>query len=259
MTEEVSIKIGEQPDDFLKRYPDKIKIQKQPAGLDFYSIDWDSMPRGVVTIDHGKHAFTLSDVMGIQTHTNVDLLSEGFYEYTIFAGITPEDLIPHAQARDKIYALLKQIEARGWRSITSRSRPRLTGKDRLNYALNTSTSVGLDTKYIPTLEEWMKIENLTSWNFYADHQYLTVDFQRESSLTDPEKPGAYLLSFSLKSEVEQFKGYVDSLDRERWKTLLAAEIQKLSPQRTEREAALKAQGIPIDETYQDPPLPAFMQ
>lgn len=258
MTQEVSIKIGEQADEFVKRYPSQVKINKQPAGLDFYMIDWNSRPRGTVKIEHGQYSFAVEDVLGIQTSSDSELLIEGFYDYTIFAGLSTNNdqgLIAHGEARDKLYAILKKIEQKGWRVVTPRSRPRLTGQDRLNYVLKVSNSVGLDTQYLPTLDEWMQIQNLTDWNFYSDGQYLSVHFKRERSLLEATKPGSYLITFTLTSETEQFRGYVESEDRMRWKTLLPSQLDKLKPVRAKAETALKTQGIKIDETYQDPPLP----
>ena len=180
---------------------------------------------------------------------------EGAYQYSINAGITDPDLISHDEARLKTYALLKKIEQAGWKILISENDPRITGKDRLNYVLTVTNSIGLDTKYIPTLEEWMRIENLTSWSFYADRQYLTVYFQRERTLLDPVKPGSYLLTYKLKSETENYRGYVGPSNRPRWKELLPGELLDLKQRRAKAEAELKAKGIAIDETYQDPPLP----
>ena len=101
----------------------------------------------------------------------------------------------------------------------------------------------------------MHIESNMTWALYADHVYLDVNFTRDHTLTDPAKPGAYLTSFTLKNEAEHFRGCVDSRERKRWKELLPAELLKLSPMRAEAEAKMRAKGIKIDETYQDPPLP----
>ena len=39
MTTEVTIKLNELGPSFAKRYPDKVHVQHQPAGLNFYKID----------------------------------------------------------------------------------------------------------------------------------------------------------------------------------------------------------------------------
>ena len=258
MTQEVTIKIGELGSEFQNRYPSQVKINKQPAGIDFYSIDWDARPRGTVKIDHGKNSFVVEDVLGLQTSIDLELPKEGFDSISIYAGLATSNdqgLIPHDEARDKFYAILKAIEQKGWSVITPRSRPRLVGQNRLNYAFKVSNSIGLDTQYLPTLDEWMQIENLTDWNFYKDRQFLTVHFKRERTLLNPAKPGSYLLTFSLRSEAEHYRAYVGPDNRARWKELLPAELATRPDKRAKAEAALKAQGIKIDETYQDPPLP----
>jgi hypothetical protein len=255
MTQEVTIKIGELGSEFQKRYPDQVKINKQPAGLDFYSIDWKFAAQGVVKVSHGAHSFEIDNVLSVLTSIDIDTPQEGFRKFSINAGITSPDLIPHQEARDKLYAILKAIEQKGWRNLISEDDPRITGKDRLNHVLSVTNSIGLDTKYVPTLDEWMRIENLTPWNFYAEHQYLTVYFKRERILLDPTKPGSYLLTYTLKSEVENYRGYVGTDNRRDWKQKLPAALDDLKQRRAKAEAALKAKDIKIDEAYQDPPLP----
>jgi hypothetical protein len=258
MMQEVTIKIGELGSEFQKRYPSQVKVNKQPAGLDFYSIDWDTRPRGTVKVDHDKFSLAIDDVLGVQTSIDLELPKEGFDSITVFAGLSTNNdqgLITHDEARDKLYAILKKIEQAGWKIITGRGDPRLKGHDRFNYVVGKDSSAGLGTDFLPSLEEWMRIENLTAWEFYADRQYLSVTFKRERTLLDPTKPGSYLLTYTLKSEAEHFRAYVGPDGRKRWKELLPNELTVHPPLRQKAEATLKAQGIKIDETYQDPPLP----
>ena len=253
--DEVTIKIGEHGEQWLKRYPGRGKSHQPAPGATVYSVDWDVRPRGNVKVDHGSHSIPIPFALGVSSMQVVEQAGEGAYEFSVYAGITDPDLIAHEEARDKLYAILKAIEQKGWKSLISEDDPRITGKDRLNYVLTVTNTIGLDTQYIPTLEEWMKIRNLTSWSFYADRQYLSVDFQRERTLLDPSKSGSYLLTYTLKSEVENYRGYVGPDNRARWKELLPTALLDLKQRRAKAEAALKAQGIKIDESYQDPPLP----
>lgn len=255
MPQNVSIKVGEQGAAFAKRYLDLVKVQHQPAGLDFYQINWDQSTLGTITIEHGKHSFTVDNVLSVLSDQDRgEFASEGLAEFDISSGITAPDLIPHDEARQKMHVILQRILQAGWKIDISRSMPRLRSKEALNYAfIDDITS--LDADYMPTFEEWMRIESRTAWRFYAEHVYLSVHFTREHTLTDPTKPGSYLVSFNLKSENEFYRGYVGGENRKNWKTLLPAELAKLAPVRAEVEAKLRAQGIKIDETYQDPPLP----
>jgi hypothetical protein len=255
MTQQVTIKVGEQGDALVKRYPDLFHIDKQPAGMNFYELDWNKPPRGVVILDHGKHSFTMEDVLGIVGFYVPDRSNEGIYSFTVKAGITEPDLISHDEARLKTHAILQRILQAGWKPLVGRGDPRISGKDQLNYIFATSSVNGLDPRYVPTFEEWVRIESRTPWSFYADHLYLTVSFTRERTLTDPEKPGAYLLNFNIRSEAEVFRAYVSPLDRPKWKELLPAELPLYPQERAKAEATLRAKGIKIDESYEDPPVP----
>jgi hypothetical protein len=77
-------------------------------------------------------------------------------------------------------------------------------------------------------------------------------------MTDPTRPGAYLLSFELKSEVEHFRRHVGGSDRKRWKELVPKELKKLANARAAMEAELRHEGITIDDKYVDPPVPDYL-
>ncbi len=251
------VHLGEQGEAFAKHYPSQINIDRQPAGVDFYSIDWKPSAPGTVTFEHGKHTFTVKNALDVSGYQNIDFPEEGMPELDITAGITAPEFIAHDEARQQMFAILQRISQAGWQIFIDRDDPRLRGKDAFNYVMTTSHYSTLDASYLPTFEEWMQIESRTIWKFYADHVYLEVNFTREHTLTDPTKPGAYLINFNLKNEAEHFRGYVGPDNRKRWKELLPAELAKLPPMRAEAEAKMRAKGVQIDETYQDPPVPAF--
>lgn len=251
----VSIKLGESAASFMKRYPD-VKRVRQPAGLDFYSIDWDERPRGTVTLEHGRYTIIIHDVLGLTTSEDqAELKNDGFFEYTIFAGVSSPDLISHDEARLKTYAILRHLLDAGWRQVIERSDPRLSGKARQDYMFATSNLNGLDAMYVPTFVDWMRIESGTPWSFYASGAFLQVAFTRERTLTDPTKLGSYLLTFNIQTATEYFRGYAGPDNRLRWKEVLPEELEKVAKLRAQKEAELKAKGVPIDESYRDPPVP----
>ena len=256
MSSNAVIHLGEQGEAFAKRYPSQINIDRQHS-VSFYSIDWNAPKKGIVTFEHGKHTFTVENALGIMGTQELAFPEEGLSELNITTGITGPNGIAHDEARQQMFTVLQRILQAGWKVFIQRDDPRLRGKDALDYVLTTSSASSLDATYLPTFEEWMRIESMTSWFFYADHVYLEVNFTREHTLTAPTKPGAYLISFNLKNEAEHFRGYVGPDNRKRWKELLPAELTKLVPMRAEAEAKMRAKGVQIDDTYQDPPVPAF--
>ena len=259
MTTEVSIKLGEMGPSFAKRYPNKVRVVHQPAGLDFYKINWER-PRGTVRVEHDKHSFVIDDVLGISSSQDLEeFKSEGLNEFDVNSGMSvpSPSLIPHDEARLKTYAILRRIMDAGWKNTVDVGDPRIRGKDRLLYAISKNQYTGLDATYLPTPEEWMQIESRTPWNFYADGVYLQVIFTRERTLTDPTKPGSYLLTFNIKTETEYFRSFAGPDNRLRWKEVVPQEIAKAKAERPKREAELRAKGFKIDESYQDPPVPVF--
>ncbi len=258
MTQEVSVRIGEPGPDFAKRYAGQIRKIHQPAGVDFYKIDWSQESPGLVRIEHGKNSFAVEYVLGISSGQELgELFREGLYEFDISSGITQPDLISHDDARLKTYAVWRRILEAGWRQVIERSEPRLQGKARQDYMFATTNSNGLDATYLPTFEEWMRIQSRTPWSFYANGLYLEMSFTRERTLTDPAKPGSYLLTFNIKTEAEYFRGYAGPDNRLRWKEVVPQELVKVAALRANKEAELRSRGIAVDESYQDPPAPSL--
>lgn len=255
MSEPMVIKLGEAGPAFAKRHTGKVNFTHQPAGVDFYSARWGPPNLGIVKIDRGSYSLTLPHVLSVQAAQELgQLAEEGLYEFTVNTGINEPELIAHDEARLKTYEILSTILQSGWKPFIELSEPRLSGKVRYDYTLNTVSVNGLDPRYLPTLDEWMRMESRTPWSFYAPGAYLEVSFTRESSLTDPGKPGSYMLTFNVKTEAEYLRAYVDSDDRAQWKKMLPQILSKLALSRQKKEAELRGKGVPIDEVYQDPVL-----
>lgn len=256
MAPTVAIGVGEPGSDFVNRYPGIVRIQHQPTGIDFYSIDWDRPPRAVVRVEHGANTFEISNSFGVQAMQDTEeMKSEGLSQVTVYAGVSDPGLISHDEARLQTFKILRQVLNAGWQQVIEPDGPRLKGKFRLDYMLATTNSNGLDASYVPTFEEWMSIPSRTPWSFYANGVYMDIVFTREPTLTDPTKPGSYLLTFNMKSEVEHLRGYAGPDHRLNWKPFVQPELGKAAEVRAQKEGELRARGIPIDEFYRDPPLP----
>jgi hypothetical protein len=253
----IELRLGEKGESFARRYPSIGTIDRQPAGLNFYELNWSTRAMGTVIVQQGDLKLNVENVISATGIEDMDLQNEGILEIKINSAITPSEMISHDEARVKTLAYLQKIHRSGWRILLPRSMARIRGKDMNNYLLETGKHTTLDPLYVPSLAEWMKYEDLTSWEFYADRTFLTVQITREHTLTDPTKPGAYLLSTNLQSESEHFRGYVDGLKRTQWKQLFMSEITESARDRATMETELRAKGIAIDETYVDPPLPDF--
>lgn len=212
---------------------------------------------GRVILDHGKRKVVIDKVSILSTHEELDgpLVGEGLKAFNFSAYVGESSEISHDAARQEIHGLLQQILNAGWQPLVDRTQPRLKGRHRLEHTLATSNINGLDPAYLPTLEEWMRIEQRTPWEFYADGWYLKIAFSRDPQRMDPLKPGAYLLSFTVRTETDYFRDYAPPEQRHRWKEFVAQAVKEEAQERAQAEAELRARGIPIDETYRDPPVP----
>lgn len=258
MTDTLIIRMGESATRFAARAGSRLKVARQPAGIDFYAINWLKPPRGTVRLERGKHTIDIEQVFSALTaEDQEELKSEGLFKFSVNAGVSAPEFISHDEARLAIHAILRRILDAGWQQVIERDEPRLRGQARLDHMFATTNSSGLDAAFVPTLTDWMRIPSRTAWNFYADGVYLDVSFTREPTYTDAQKPGAYLLTFNLQTETEYFRGYAGPDNRLRWEEFVQPELDKAAAQRASKEAELVAQGVRLDLSYRDPPVPPW--
>ena len=258
MSQTVTIKIGQSGESFvLANGRERIRIKREPAGLNFYEFDWPRSHLGTVRVEHGIHTFSVGNVLGGTGTEDTELLHEGLTPIHFWAGIIAPETIPHIEARDRIMALLQSLRAAGWRRNITRSDPRFKARQAVAESINQLGLYSLDPDYTPTMQEWMSLGNHAIWEHYAEGIYMTVDFRRDQEHMNPNLPGAYLLGFKLTTEAEEMQGYFAPDDKKRWKELWPARNSALQQERAAAEVKARAQGLEIDTTYQDPPILAL--
>lgn len=255
----IEIHVGESGTSFASRNSSLLEIDRQPAGLNFYKIWFPVSRRGGVTISAGTHKISLHNVVNILASEDVDLREEGLQDITINSTLTATEKISHDEARLLFFALLQDVVRSGWKATIPLSMARLRGKEIMQYFLSTNQGITLDPSYTPTLKEWMQLENMTSWNFYASNTYMNITFMREGTLLDPTKPGSYLVSTEIKSDIEELRNHVENRDRTRSKELVPDVLHGLAATRKKLEGDLRKRGMTIDESYIDPPVPAYFK
>src|SRR6187551_94527 len=249
----IKIKVGEAGALFLQRnnLPTNGHITKQPAGLNFYRYDWNPSARGTVTIEHGAYSFQIPYALGVMGTEDVENLNAGLAEFNINSGMSASSLIMHDEARQKIMALLQQMLTLGWKPVISYEVPRLTGEQAYIYSEQENYFLGTPVNYIPTLEQWMRIDS-GDWQFYADDIFLKINFQRDSKRMNPNEPGAYLFSFELISKEAKAKNQFEGDDREHWQDLWIDKIKSMKKERYAKEKGLIQRGFTIYTEYQEP-------
>jgi hypothetical protein len=251
----ITLNLHESGEIFRNRYTDRVRVSLQPAGISFYKIKWENRSRGSVKINIGNRILRVDDVLSLIGTQNEDIKTEGISKIHLTSGITGPNGITHEAARNYFFDVLSRLRSEGWESSIPFGDPRLRGRNMLNYKLATGRVTPLDADYKPTLEEWVKLEDLSAWELYSDDAFLRISFKRSPDPDNPTGPGVYLVNYDLNSSINHFKGFVDPMRRNEWKTLLPAELKDLVARRSAAEAALREEGIPIDIDYVDPPIP----
>jgi len=170
----------------------------------------------------------------------------------------------HAEAAIYFYETLDKLKAAGWQRYIFPSEARITGAeakkfDHFDEVLGVPVGTGpwKDPALKLNQTDWLAMPTINSWYFYKNGNYLQLRVQRKNSLQEPQERGTYLFSLNFQTEAEFYKSFVESDDREKWTTLLPAELKRMAQERALTEARLKKMGIAIDEDYQDPPIKAL--
>ncbi|CAB3726134.1 hypothetical protein LMG24076_05070 [Trinickia soli] len=231
-----------------------------PSGMKFYQRSWERGSLGTVEFVHGKHSFTIDNVLSVLGMDDQDV-PEGIYQWNINFGVSPEQADTHEAALARMIKLFSDLRARGWVRYIDIGDPRLTGKEAWD-RLAIDSVYSLDPNYTPTINEWKSaVRKMPHWTFYADGVYLDVSLM-QSNMGDFVGKTTYLLSINIRSEfafygIGYFSGDSEKIDN--WKALLPAELPKYHAKRLKTETALKEQGYTIDTTYQDPPIKGLQE
>ena len=247
----IKIKIGEQGAQFLQRnnLPSKGHINKQPAGLNFYKVDWSTKAQGTVTLEHGPYSFQIPFVLGVTGTENVDFMEVGLTSFDVYAGITAADTVHHDEARKEFIKLLQHLLALGWKPLISYNYPRLTAEQAFQY-FEEDTTYGITPTYTPNLEQWMRID-YDGWYLYADDVFLEINFRRGVESKDPSMQ-AYLFSFDIHSKEQEAKAQFEGDDKNHWQDLWVDKIKAMKKERYAKEKALNQRGCTIYTDYQEP-------
>jgi hypothetical protein len=249
----VRIKIGQSGEQFLdtNSLPSKGSVDRQPAGLNFYRARWRTQLPGTVIVDHGPYSFEIPFALTVLGTEDADALGEGLKSFDISAGITAADTIPHDEARRVFLRFIQKLTDLGWKRVHFYDDPRLVGEDAFRYYEEEDT-YNIPPEYRPTLEQWMQMDS-PYWSLYAEDVFLNIMFRRDSKRMALDKPGAYLVSFSLISKEEQAKSnFQGEQDRANWMDLWEEKIKGLKKQRYAKEDLLRKRGFTIDTDYEDP-------
>ncbi len=236
-------------------------IDRQPAGLDFYSIDWSSTQRGQVFLENGPYSFTFPNTLGVMGTYDRALPEKGIFIFDINGGMAAQSDIYHDEARLRFLEFLTMLKAKGWRTFIRLGDPRLSASQALHYALlkKPGRSVPINVLYsLPIdadidLDTWMQITD-NDWRMYAGDVIMKIGFRRDRSRLDLDKPSDYLFKYEIYNRQELVLDQLGNDERKNAAQIWPQRKLELQEQRHQKELLLEQQGYHIDRSYVDPEL-----
>jgi hypothetical protein len=252
--------VGEKPADFVQRMKNigqAIGVDRQPAGLNFYTIDSPQGTRHTMRLEHGMHSFNIPPVMSFMGVESIKLPESGIKSLD-FSFVRKDDgqKNSHEQAREFFIGYIKMLADLGWQRFISPSEPRISGSHSYQYMIEDDHYYVPDLSMVPSLETWKAMEDTHIWTLYADDLFMEIKYRRKQDPSDqnktPNESAYYIFSLEITTRDEFAKGYMDFENRDTWKQHWADEIKPLKVLRYKIEAELMDKGYVIDTNYQDP-------
>ena len=252
--------VGENPTDFIQRMKNvgqPIGVDRQPAGLNFYTIDFQQGARQTMRLEHGMHSFNIPPVMSFMGTEDVDLPELGI-KLLRFSFVRKDDgqKNTHEQAREFFIGYIKMLADLGWQRFITTSSPRLSGSQSYQYMIENKHNYIPDINFEPNLKTWKAMEDSHIWTLYADDLFINIKYRRKQDPSDknkaPDKSAYYIFSLEITTKDEFAKGYMKFEQRDTWKQHWVPIIKRLKTRRYKIEAELRDKGYTIDTSYQDP-------
>lgn len=248
---QVEVAFGQPGASLEQQYGDLVSANKKNFGLNFYYINADSRGKTMrAIIKTGTLETEIPQATLINAAEDRDR-KVGISNLLVTAKVNQGGMQPHPVAHQYVLNLIQSLRKTGWRYNFYETDPRLKGQSAFDYYKQEN----LDPDYPLKFEQWMTLQAPFKWMLYADHTYLTLSVDRDVNHLDPAKPGVYFISLTFTPREEIERREVDEKDRDHWRDTWVERYRKFRAERNIEEAKLRAQGVPIDTDYQDPPLP----
>jgi hypothetical protein len=213
--------VGENPTDFIQRMNNigqPIGVNRQPAGLNFYTIRSPQGTRKSARIEHGLYSFDIPPMMKYMGTEDADLPELGIKSLD-FTFVRKDDgqKNTHEQAREFFIGYIKMLSDLGWQRFITPSKPRISGLQSYQYILEEKQRYVPDLDIDPSLMTWKAMEDSHIWTLYADGLFMKIKYRRKQDPSDqnktPNESAYYIFSLEITTRDEFAKGYMDFENR----------------------------------------------
>ncbi|EKU52251.1 hypothetical protein ACINWC323_0748 [Acinetobacter sp. WC-323] len=239
------------------------EVDRQPAGINFMTLNWNPPNLGKVRVEHGINSLELENIFSVMGSQLSDSPEEGIQIIDIDAGLTHEEFVAPEQAYAAYVSLMKKINEAGWKQYFYRSSVRIAKQDNLKYILDRKEVI--DPTYILSFKEWQEVFNKIPTKVFSYQLYsngILLKFSIDQTAINEKKQEQYMLRYTIKTIRYMERNSISNSDQMTIKELEQAFQKSLIEDkqlRTKAEQEARQKGYKIDENYQDPDVWSFVK
>ena len=256
----IALHFGEQGiQDFAKN--SNTPVDRQPAGMNFLSLDWTPPQLGRVRVITEKSNLEIENVISVLGTQIARRSNDGIQIMDIDASLHSNEYTTSQEAYAAYTKLVHQINDKQWKQYFLPFSARIDKKDNLKHMTETMGEV-IDPTYILSFKEWQDVFSKTNrlvFNLYNGAVELGISLRRTYK---DDKKEQYMLRYSF--EHFRYTGFnaisnSDEMTAEQLKQAFLDERRDNEKDRKFKEEKIKLEGYHIDDSYVDPDVWQYMK
>ncbi len=250
----IDLHFGEQGmKDFIKY--SNTPIDRQPAGMNFLSLDWTPPKLGKVKIITEKSSFEIDYVISVMGTQIARRSNDGIQIMDINGSLHLSEYTNSQEAYTAYTQLIDKINTKQWHQYFLPSDARIDKKDNIKHMHENMGEV-IDPSYTLTFEEWNEMMGITNGNMYFNlyNNDVSLGITITQTYQDDEKE-QYMVRYSFESFKYAGRNAIsdsDVMDSEQLRQAFLDELDENKKDRKRKEDKVRIEGYKIDEKYLNP-------
>lgn len=237
-------------------------IDRQPAGMNFLSLDWTPPQLGKVKVVTGESNFEIDNVISVMGTQIARRSNDGIQIMDINASLHQNEYTNSQEAYTAYTKIIYQINTQHWKQYFLPNDARLDKKDNLKYMSQNMGEV-IDPSYTLSFKEWQEMMVGTNGNMYFNlyNNEVTLGITFTQTHKDDKKE-QYMVRYSFEHFRYAGRNAISDSDTMNPEQLQQAFLKELNENKNDRrmkESRAKIAGYQIDETYNDPDIWQYVQ
>ena len=236
-------------------------IDRQPAGMNFLSLDWTPPQLGKVKVVTGKSSFEIDNVISVMGTQIARRSNDGIQIMDINASLHQNEYTNSQEAYTAYTKIIDQMNTQQWKQYFLPYAARIDKKENLKYMdQNMGDVVDPTVKLSPKeLQEILSKTNRLVFNLYNND--VRVDIVINRTYKDDKKE-QYMVRYSFEHFRYAGRNAIsdsDTMSSEQLQQAFLRELDENKNDRRMKESRAKIAGYQIDETYKDPDIWQYVQ